>query len=137
FPNLRVDAQIQRLNYHRYWLDDVALALRLQDDHYLHVDSLDLAVAGGSMAMQGYFNGSDPAHIYFHSKIEARELDIDKLMIKFDNFGQDTLINDNVHGKITGRIDSTFRMHPDLTPILEESEAHLELAITEGSLVDF
>jgi hypothetical protein len=137
FPNLQVDATIGRLNYHRYWLEDVELALRLQDDHYLYVDNLTLGVAGGGMTMSGYFNGSDPDHIYFHSDIQAKALDIDKLMIKFDNFGQDALLNDNVHGKVTGRIQSTFRMHPDLTPILEESEAHLELSITEGSLVDF
>lgn len=137
FPNLRVSAEIGRMNYHNYWLEDVILTLRLQDDHYLHVDDLTLRVADGGLSMQGYFNASDPDRIYYHSTIEARDLDIDKLMIKFDNFGQDTLINDNIHGSITGRIESTFRMHPDLTPILEESEAHMELTISDGSLVNF
>ncbi|TCO74715.1 AsmA-like C-terminal region-containing protein [Chromatocurvus halotolerans] len=137
FPNLRVNADIGRMNYHNYCLEDVSLALRVQEDHYLYVDSLDLGVAGGSLSMTGYFNGSDPDNIYYHSDIDARDLDIDKLMIKFDNFGQDALVNDNVHGRITGRIESTFRMHPDLTPRLEESEAHMELTIDDGSLVNF
>lgn len=137
FPNLRVSAEIGRMNYHSYWLEDVSLDLRLQDDHFLYVDNLVLGVADGGLSMQGYFNGSAPANIYYYSTIEARDLDIDKLMIKFDNFGQDALINDNVHGSITGRIESTFRMHPDLTPILEESEAHMELTIADGSLVNF
>ncbi|MFN2328326.1 MAG: AsmA-like C-terminal region-containing protein [Chromatocurvus sp.] len=137
FPNLQITAEIGRMNYHRYWLEDLSVDLRLQDDHYLHVDKLTLGVADGGLSMQGYFNGSDPANIYYHSNLEVRDLDIDKLMIKFDNFGQDALLSDNVHGSITGRIESTFRMHPDLTPILEESEAHMELTIKEGSLVNF
>jgi hypothetical protein len=137
FPNLQVKVDVARLNYHRYWLEDMQMALRIQEDHFLHVDNLAFGIAGGDLSMTGYFNGSDPAKIYYHSDIHARDLDIDKLMIKFDNFGQDALINENVHGRITGRIESTFRMHPDLTPILEESEAHIELEIADGSLVNF
>jgi hypothetical protein len=137
FPNLSVAAEIGRMNYHRYWLEDLKLQLRLLDNHYLHVDALALRLAGGSLDMKGYFNGSDSNNIYYHSDINAKNLDIDKLMFKFDNFGQDALINENIHGRITGNIRSTFRMHPDLTPILEKSEAHMELVVTDGSLVNF
>jgi hypothetical protein len=137
FPNIHISADIGRLNYHRYWLENVSVQLKLQDNHYLYVDTLAMRLADGSMTMKGYFNGSDSNNIYYHSDISAQGLDIDKLMIKFDNFGQDVLINENIHGKITGRIQSTFKMHPDLTPIVEKSEAHMELIITEGSIVNF
>ncbi len=137
FPNMRISADIGRMNYHRYWLEDFSTRLRIQENHYLYVDTLAMRVAEGSLRMKGYFNGSDPANIYYHSDIAANNLDIDKLMIKFDNFGQDALINENLHGKISGNIKSTFKMHPDLTPIVEKSEAHMELVITDGSLVNF
>jgi hypothetical protein len=137
FPNLSITAEIGRMNYHRYWLENVDLRLRLQDDHYLYVDTLAMRVAEGRLRMKGYFNGSDSNNIYYFSDIWAENLDIDKLMVKFDNFGQDALINENIHGKITGYVKSTFKMHPDLTPILEKSEAHLELTVTDGSIVNF
>lgn len=137
FPNMAITAEIGRMNYHRYWLEDMNIQLRLKDNHYLYVDTLALRLADGNMQMKGYFNGSDSNNIYYHSDISAQNLDIDKLMLKFDNFGQDALINENIHGKITGRIKSTFKMHPDLTPIIDKSEAHMELIITDGSLVDF
>jgi hypothetical protein len=38
---------------------------------------------------------------------------------------------------LSGRVTSLFHVHPDLTPILNEGEAHLDIAITEGSLVNF
>lgn len=137
FTNMDVEVNIGRMNYHKYWLEKFHAKLRIQENHFVHVDTLQLFLAGGNMRMKGYFNGSDPEKIYFFSTIRAKDLDIDKLMFKFDNFGQDMLINENIHGKITGTITSTFRMHPDLTPIVEESDAHMELIITDGSLVRF
>ena len=137
FPNMSISASIGRLNYHRYWLEQVSTKLRVQANHYLYVDTLDMRLADGHLAMHGYFNGSDPNHIYYHSQMKAHNLDIDKLLFKFDNFGQDMLVNEKVHGKITGQIKSTFRMHPDLTPILDKSDVHMDLSITNGSILDF
>ncbi|MCH8545968.1 MAG: hypothetical protein LAT54_04485 [Cryomorphaceae bacterium] len=137
FTDMDISVRIGRMNYHRYWLENVHTELRIQANHFIYVDTLSLELAGGDMRMKGYFNGSNPEKIYFHSNILAHQLDIDKLMFKFDHFGQDELINEKVHGKITGSIESTFRMHPDLTPIIEESEAHMELMMTDGRLDDF
>jgi hypothetical protein len=69
--------------------------------------------------------------------MKAESLDIDKLMVKFDNFGQDVMINENLHGKVSGTITSNFLVHPDLTPIIEKSNALMDLTVTQGSLVNF
>ncbi len=137
FPDLSIRANIGRMNYHRYWLENFSTKLRIQKNHYLYVDTLDMRLADGRMGMKGYFNGSDSNKIYYHSDITAENLDIDKLLFKFEHFGQDMLANEKVHGKITGKIKSTFRMHPDLTPIIDKSEAHMDLCITDGSILEF
>nr|MBI1231260.1 membrane biogenesis protein [Cytophagales bacterium] len=137
FSDMRFMADIGRLNYHTYWLENVKGDMRTTEDHFLHLDTLHFNLAGGSLGMQGYFNGSDPTHIYFNSTMIAEDLDIDKLMIKFDNFGQDVMINENLHGKISGTIKSNFLVHPDLTPIVEKSNALMDLTVTQGSLVNF
>ncbi|WP_114750971.1 AsmA-like C-terminal region-containing protein [Pleomorphovibrio marinus] len=137
FSDMNFKAEIGRMNYHSYWLEDVYANARTSGDHYLYVDSLSLKVADGSLGMSGYFNGSDPENIYFHSTMKADKLDIDKLMVKFDNFGQDVMINENLHGRVSGTIESKFLVHPDLTPIIEKSEAHMDLTVYQGSLVNF
>jgi len=137
FSDTNFTVTIGKLNYHTYWLETVNARFRSTEDHYLYVDTLSLRTADGGLGMKGYFNGSDPSHIYFHSTMRADRLDLDKLMVKFENFGQDYLINDNLHGKVSGTITSKFLVHPDLTPIIEKSEAHLELTVQEGSLVNF
>lgn len=137
FPNIKVNVDIGKLYYHKYWLQDFKADLRILEDHYVYVDTLTMKVADGALQMKGYFNGSDPNNIYFQSTIYAQQLDIDRLMLKFDNFGQDQLVNENIHGKISGTIQSTFKMHPDFTPIVEKSKAKMDLTIVDGSIVNF
>jgi hypothetical protein len=137
FSDMKFEAEIGRLNYHTYWLENVHADMRTTKDHFLYVDTLYFNLADGSLGMNGYFNGSDPSHIYFNSTMNASNLDIDKLMVKFDNFGQDVMINENLHGKVSGTIKSNFLVHPDLTPIIEKSNALMDLTVVKGSLVNF
>ncbi|MGF1635425.1 MAG: AsmA-like C-terminal region-containing protein, partial [Cyclobacteriaceae bacterium] len=137
FSNTNISAKIDHLRYHKVILDDFNAKLRLKEDHFLFVDTIHTKVSGGNMAMNGYFNGSDPAKIYFKSSIKANEVDLDQLMFKFDNFGQDYMINDNLHGKLSGTINSTLVVHPDLTPILNDGEAEIDVNIKNGSIVNF
>lgn len=137
FPNLELDAQIGDLTYHKYHLTNIKTKMRSTSDHYLYIDKLDFNAADGYMQINGYFNGSDPTHIYFASDLKIEDADLDKLFFKFDNFGQDFLLQENIHGRISGTVKSKVRMHPDLVPYLGETEAHAEVSIKNGSLVNF
>jgi hypothetical protein len=103
----------------------------------MFIDTLAMDLAGGSIAMNGYFNASDPKKIYFKNKTDFSNINLDQLLIKFDSFGQDVMVSKNLHGSLSGNVSSLFHVHPDLTPILKEGEAHLDVRITNGSLIDF
>jgi hypothetical protein len=137
FTDMKFNLNIGELNYHNYKLKQVKGTLRTKENHYIYIDKLDLDVAGGHISAKGYFNGSNPEEIYFHSELKADKLDLDKLLFKFENFGQDYMINENLHGKISGTITSKFLVYPDLTPIIEKSEAKMDLTVFQGSLVNF
>lgn len=137
FSEMSFKAKIGKLNYHNFWLEDFQAVAGTTKNHYIHLDTLSLHAADGTLAIKGYFNGSDPEHIYFHSTMEAEKLDLDKLLFKFENFGQDYLINENLHGKVSGTIISKFLVYPDLTPIIDQSEAKMDLTVYQGSLVNF
>jgi hypothetical protein len=137
FSEMDFKAEIGKMNYHTFWLEDVVASARTTTNHYIHLDTLGLRAADGKLGIKGYFNGSDPQHIYFHSTMKAEKLDLDKLLIKFENFGQDYLINENLHGKVSGTITSKFLVYPDLTPIIDKSEAKMDLTVYQGSIVNF
>jgi len=137
FTDMNFAASIASLKHHQIQIENLQAKARTTKNHYLFIDTLAMQIAGGTFALDGYLNGSDPKNIYFKSTTYFNQLDLDRLFIKFDNFGQDFLMNKNLHGRLSGTVKSLFHVHPDLTPILPEGEAHLEVSITQGSLVNF
>ena len=137
FANMAFAFDIGTMNYHRYLLDDFKLQGRMQRNHYVYVDTLSLKAAGGSMQLNGYFNGSNPDEIYFSPNMELSHVDLDKILFKFDNFGQDQLVSDNLHGQLSGSLRGKVHMHRDLIPIIDDSELFIDIEVVNGSLNDF
>lgn len=137
FSDFNAQINIAKLKYNRLWLKDVQAALTMRPDHSLTVDTLMMNVAGGSVALRGRFNGSDPKKIYFRSRINLHQVDLENMLLKLDHFGQDVVINKNVKGRLSGQIKSYVQVHPDLVPMLSNTKAELSLNIYNGSLVDF
>jgi len=137
FTDMRFDVAIDHFIYHRYDLQQLKVQMRTTKDHYLYVDTISTNAAGGSMAMNGYFNGSDPEHIYLKPNLHLSNIDLDQLLFKFENFGQDELVSDNLHGKLTADIWGNIRVYPDLIPDLDQSEVHLDALILNGRLENY
>lgn len=137
FTDMSFRADIQSLKHHQVAITNLNVQARTKKNHYLFVDTLSMKLAGGDFAMNGYLNGSNPKKIYFKSTTRLNQLNLDQLFIKFDNFGQDMLINNNLHGQLSGTVNSVFHVHPDLTPILSEGDAHIDVSIAKGSLINF
>ena len=45
--------------------------------------------------------------------------------------------NKNLKGRLTGQIKGYMRVHPDLTPMLDQTQAQLDINIYNGSLINF
>ena len=128
---------IDHLNYHRYLIHNLKGNLRTTPEHYIYVEHLNMDAAGGHFDIDGYFNGSNPKEIYFTPTIKAKNIDLDKLLFKFENFGQDYIVAENLHGRFTGTITGKIHMHTDLTPKIDDSEIHIDLDVTHGRLEKF
>lgn len=137
FIDFRATVNIGRIKYHRLWLKNITSNIRMQTNQHIYLDTLGMGVAEGQIGMRGHFNGADPKKIYFRSRIRALDVNIEKLMLKLDHFGQDYVINKNIKGRLNGQIRSRILMHPDLTPIIDDCEAQLDLDIRNGSLINF
>jgi len=137
FPNLKVDLDIKDLNYHRYKIKNFKGSIRIKPNHYIYVDTLSLDAAGGNIRMSGYLNGSNPKLIYFSPKMELTKVNLDELLVKFENFGQDYLVSENLHGNLSGNIWGKIHLHKDMVPIVDDSEIHLDFKVLSGKLENF
>ena len=137
FPDMSYSARINKMKYHLYDIRNIKADLRTTKDHMFYIDTLQMDMAGGHIDLGGYFNGSNRDDIYFHPDMAVYNLNLDKLMFKFDNFGQDEVVSDNLHGDITGRIAGKVKMHADLVPIINDSDLKLDIDITGGSIENY
>lgn len=137
FTEMTYHLDIKELNYHNYDIKAFKGNLRTTTDHYIHIDHLNMDLAGGHFNIDGYFNGSNPNLIYFSPDMTIQNVDLDQLMFKFDNFGQDHIVSENLHGRFSGKITGKIHMHTDLVPKIDDSEIHMDVDVTHGRLENF
>ena len=137
FPDVDLDVDIKRLLYHKIDLQNITGQLRTTKNHYIYVDTLQLNSAGGSFKLSGYFNGSNPKRIYLKPNLSIQNADIDRLAYKFESFGKDHVLSENLHGKLTSTITGNIRLYPDMVPDLDQSEIHMNVKILEGKLENY
>lgn len=137
FRNMKIQTDIKKLNFHKYKISNLKGTLRVQENHMVYLDNVQLNAAGGKIDLSGYFNGSDPKKIYFNPDLKVQKVNLDEVLFKFDNFGQDHLVSENLHGLFTGRITGKILMHTDLTPIIDQSDLVMDVSIKNGRLENF
>ncbi|MEM8846635.1 MAG: AsmA-like C-terminal region-containing protein [Bacteroidota bacterium] len=137
FTDMRFDVNVDHFIYHRIDIQNIDASLHTTENHYLYVDTLNMHAAGGSFKMSGYFNGSNPKNIYLKPNLTLENVSLDKLLFKFENFGQDHLVSENLHGKLSSKIEGKIKVYPDMVPDLNESEIHIDVKVLEGRLENY
>lgn len=137
FSDMKFDVEIGHFIYHRLDIKDIDAELRTTEDHYIYVDTISLKAAGGEFHMSGYFNGSDPQHIYLKPDMHIKDMDLDQLLFKFENFGQEAIVSENLHGQLTADITGNIRIYPDFVPDLDQSEIHMDVLALNGRLENY
>jgi len=137
FLDFRATINIGKIKFQRLWLKNVFTNARMQANQWLFLDTLHVDVAEGSIKARAYLDGSNPDKIYLKSSIRVDDVNLEKLLLKLDYLGQDYVINKNITGRLTGQIACYVQVHPDLTPLLDHSEAQLDLDVRDGVLVNF
>ncbi|CAL2084934.1 AsmA-like C-terminal region-containing protein [Tenacibaculum sp. 190524A05c] len=137
FTDMKFDVDVDYFMYQRIHLQDIKAKLRTTQNHYIYVDTLHMNAAGGNFNMSGYFNGSNPKKIYLKPNIKTTKIDLDKFLFKFENFGQDHLVSDNLKGHVSSNITGKIRIYPDLVPDLDQSEVHMDVKVFNGKLQNY
>lgn len=137
FPDMVLEVDLGRIKHHRSLLEDMKGRVRTTKDHVITLDTLHFRAAGGLVGMRGTFDGSRPDSIHTHADVHLERVDLDQVMYKMDNFGQDFVVNENVHGRVTGTLRIDAHLHPDLVPDLAHTTVVADVLIEEGRLANF
>lgn len=137
FTDMTFDLDVDHFIYHHVDLQAIHSRLRMTPEHYIYVDTMSMRASGGQFLLTGYFNGSNPERIYFKPNLKVINADVDQLLFKYEKFGQDEVLSDYVHGKLSAAITGNIRMYPDLIPDIDQSEIHMDIELLNGSLENY
>jgi hypothetical protein len=137
FSEFTFHADIGRLRYNKLGIKDLKARARITENHMLHIDTIGMFIAGGAIAIKGELNGQDTSRLLLSSTIRVDSVDLEKVMLKLDRFGQDVMVNKSLKGRMTGEVQSVLQVHPNLVPIVDNSKAKIGMTIYNGSLIDF
>jgi hypothetical protein len=128
---------IGKIRYRRLGLKHLSTKVRMMANQQLYLDTFRLELAGGKIGARAHFNGTDPDKIYLKTRIRVDDVNLEKLMLKLDYLGQDYVINKNIKGRLSGQVKCYLQIHPDGTPIMDRSEAQIDVNIYDGELMNF
>lgn len=137
FPEMEVSLKINDLKYHKYHITQLNTQFHTKSNHHVTFSRCDLHAAGGRLGMTGYFSGSDRNHIYLRPHLTLKNIELDQLMLKFDNFGQDHVVSENLHGRLSGELTGKIHLHADMTPKIDDSDIELKVEVLKGRLENF
>lgn len=137
FSPMTFDVDIRHLNYHKYLIHNFEAKLKTTRDHHVNIEKLALDAAGGHWEVTGTFDGRNRDRIFLDPTIKVKNVNLDKLLFKFDNFGQDHIISENLHGILSGTITGHIHVHPDLVPKIDDSELHLDIEVLNGRIENY
>lgn len=137
FPQMRLTTQIGHLRQHKVLIDRLYADLRTTKDHEVHIDTIAFNAAGGSISGRGTLDGSRQDSIVLHGQMNVRDVELDKVLFKLDNFGQDMIVHNNLHGRVNGSLTIDAHIHPDLVPDLAHTVVVADLTVYDGRLNNF
>ncbi|MEO1435395.1 MAG: AsmA-like C-terminal region-containing protein [Bacteroidota bacterium] len=137
FTDMTFDLDVDHFIYHHIDLQNIHSRMRSTHNHYIYIDTMSMNAAGGQFLFSGYFNGSNPDRIYFKPDLNVKDADIDQLLFKYENFGEDEFLSDYIHGQLTADITGNIRMYPDMIPDIDQSEIHMDVELLNGRLENY
>ena len=137
FPNIDCKLDVGSFNYDGYTINKLTADVKVFHDHHVEIKKIGLETAEGSISGNAVFSGRDKNHIYLEPNLTIHHLNLDKFMVKFDNFGQDYLVSQNVHGYFQGKVTGKIHLHADLVPKLDDSNLKVNMTITKGKLENY
>jgi hypothetical protein len=137
FPNIDCKLDVGTFKYDAYTINKLTADVKVFHDHHVEIKKIGLETAEGSISGNAVFSGRDKKHIYLEPNLTIHHLNLDKFMVKFDNFGQDYLVSQNVHGYFQGKVTGKIHLHADLVPKLDDSNLKVSMTITKGKLENY
>jgi hypothetical protein len=134
--NFRLSIKADELTFQRFTARNVKASLGLVNENWI-LKTVSLQHAGGSMAISGNLIATNSNYYSSALKVNMQNVDVNKVMYAFDDFGQNGVTHENLRGKLSSTVDVRMNINRDLKGAPQDINGYVEFSLKNGALINY
>lgn len=131
--NVNLNSEIEELKFRKFTARDIKGIVQLKD-RKLVVDPITLSTMDGIINTSGVVDGSDTTNLVVTCFSDFNKINISQLFSEFENFGQTNIMDKNIKGLATFKVQFSSEFSPELQMDMNKLYAGVDLSIENGAL---
>lgn len=131
--NVNLNSKIDRIVFRKFEASAIKGVVKLKDKK-MSVDSLLFTTMNGKVTTGGLIDGSDSTKLLITCFSDIRKINVTKFFTAFENFGQETIMDKNIKGLVSAKIQYAAVFTPELEIDLDKLYAGLDMTVENGEL---
>jgi hypothetical protein len=131
--NVNLNSEIEHLKFRKFEANNIKGCIKLKDK-IMTIDPLTLHTMNGNITASGFIDGSDSTKLLITCFSDVNKINITKMFTTFENFGQASIIDKNINGICTAKIQFASVFSPELEIDMDKLYAGIDMTIENGEL---
>lgn len=132
--NLRGD--IDKLTFRKFEAENVKGTLSMSEKVF-YADNISIATMKGTIRASGFINGKNDDFLIIGSNATFHDVDVHDLFYQMGNFGQTSIKDENLQGRITAQANFVSRWSPSLEIDWNSLETTADIRVENGELINY
>ena len=125
--------EIKHLIFRKFEATDIKGIVKLKDKKFT-ADPIVFSTMDGNITTSGLIDGSDSTKLLVTCFSEVNKININKMFVAFENFGQKAITDKNIKGEAAAKIQFASVFNPELQIDLDKLYAGIDLTVENGEL---
>ncbi len=134
--NVNLSSEIGHLLFRQFDASSIRGKFILKNKKLI-ADPLVFNTMDGFVKVQGMIDGTRDDLLLITCDADIQRVNINKMFTQLENFGQTTMVDKNLNGKVTASIQFASVWKSDLTANLDKVYARSNMTIENGELINF
>ncbi len=131
-----LDLNVAKVSFRKFSGTNILGKVIVRNEQFV-AKNIVLNAMDGAVYLNGAVNASLPGIVKIGGEARVENLSVQQLFYQFENFGQNTIEDKHLKGKISAKASFSTEFSDDLKANLDAILATIELRITNGELIEF
>lgn len=131
-----LEAEIGQLNFRKFNARQIRGNVSMHNQRF-YANNLLLNAMDGQIRANGFIDGTRNDYMTFGCEAQLRQVDIHQLFFQMGNFGQTSILDENIYGTTTSEFQFSGRWSPQLDVDWNSLEVTANVRVDNGVLLNY